>query len=169
MRMLSPLERNAMWPTRSAWSSDVWDDFFSDFDRMVDSIMRPLAATSTFSLAGDVQETEDHYLLSFDLPGVRKQDLKVEIKDHQLMISGERRDKKFQRIFTLPATINADKVEAHYEDGVLNIALPKTEKAKGRRIEIQSGKSGGLFSRLLNAGKKDADRVEREVKEAQAS
>ncbi len=55
---------------------------------------------------------------------------------------------KFERTFTLPETITADKIEAHYENGVLNVALPKAEAAKSRTVQIQT-EEGGFLSKLL--------------------
>ena len=68
----------------------------------------------------------------------------------------------FERSFTLPPTVSFDKIEAHFENGVLNVALPKAEAAKGRNIEIQSGQ-GGFFSHLLN-GKREEQKNSKDVK-----
>ena len=160
---------NWMWPSRRT-PSVFGDDILNDFDRMVDSLMRPTSATNVnFLPSCDIDESKDHYLVSFDMPGVKKDDIQIEVKDNTLMIAGERNKEvknaehegymrhersygKFQRAFTLPGSVDASKIEAHYEDGVLNVAIPKTEASKGRTIEIQSGK-GGLFSRLLGTTK----------------
>jgi HSP20 family protein len=75
----------------------------------------------------------------------------------------------FKRSFVLPNTISADKVEARYEDGVLELYLPKTEVAQAKKIEIQSGK-GGIFDKLLGDRKqaqssnKDVPVSEKETK-----
>jgi HSP20 family protein len=60
---------------------------------------------------------------------------------------------KFSNSFTLPATVDPDKIEASLEDGVLTVALPKSTVAKPRSIESQAGK-GGVFSKLLGTDKK---------------
>lgn len=180
MTMLNPLNRGNVW-ARGSLSSGLMDDLFSDFDRMVDSLMTPTTTTSVnFTPTCDIRETKEHCLVSFDMPGIKKNDIKVEVNENQLMISGERNLEQranedegylrhermyghFQRTFVLPGSIDAEKTEAHYEDGVLNIALPKTEKAKGRSVQIQSGKGKGLFSKLLGE-KKEAEREVRDVK-----
>jgi len=148
------------------------DDFLGDFDKMVDNFVRPTMTGMNFTPSCDIRETKDHYLVSFDMPGMKKNDIKLEINENQLMVSGERNKQfqeneeegvlrhervygQFQRTFTLPTSIDAGKIEAHYEDGVLNIVLPKTEKLKGRSIQIQSGQSEGFFSKLLGSGKKE--------------
>jgi HSP20 family protein len=101
----------------------------------------------------DLVETDDAYRMHLDVPGVNKDDLKINFKDNQLTISGERASKQtdeneeyvrversfghFYRSFTLPRTVNAENISASYEDGVLTIHVPKTEEVKPRQIEIQ--------------------------------
>ncbi|MGZ3803407.1 MAG: Hsp20/alpha crystallin family protein [Pseudobdellovibrionaceae bacterium] len=163
MRVLSPISANWSWPRRSLSSSlpsEEMGDVFNNFDNIVDNFLRPTyggesARTANFQPHWGVSEGKDHYLVSFDIPGVKKEDIKIEIQGNQLSVSGERQREvservygKFEQTFMLPPTISADKIEAHYENGVLSIALPKAEAAKGRSIQIQSGKES-FFSRLL--------------------
>ena len=164
MRMLSPLSND--WSLRT-YSPMMVAEVFQDFDRVVDSFLKPTYAnTVNFQPNCDVSESDDHYLVSFDMPGIKKEDIKIEVQKNQLLISGERlrtqgseaglynerRYGKFERTFTLPATINPEKIEAQYEDGVLNIALPKAEAAKPKTIQIQTGQNS-FFSKLLGAKK----------------
>lgn len=112
---------------------------------------------NTFSPACEVSESENNYLMSLDLPGMKIENIKIEVADDILTVSGERSREKssedqgklqrfeksygfFKRSFQLPTTIDGSKVEARYQDGVLEVALPKTEKAKPRTIEVQKGK-----------------------------
>ncbi len=104
----------------------------------------------------DVNETDTHFMVSFDLPGVKKEEIKIECRDQVLMVSGERKKEKreevkgrlteerfsgnFMRSFTLPANVNFDQAEARFEDGVLQIALPKVEVAPAKQIPIKEGK-----------------------------
>ena len=167
MRMLYPLNLS---------SHLMEDSIFSDFDRVVNAMVTPkVAKTVGFRPACDIDESEDHYMLSFDMPGVKKEDLKIEVEGNNLIISGERQSTsatyhsekyygKFERSFTLPTSINAEKIEAHYEDGVLNIALPKAEHAKPRSIQIQTS-GQGLFGKLLGSKKENT----REVKDIKVS
>lgn len=163
MRTLMPY-----WNARSLAS-----DLFEDMDRFFDNFGR-LATTEvyderSFQPACEITESDDHFLMSIDLPGMKKDDIKVEVLDNVLTVSGERKrefasDKNekvqrfeksygfFKRSFTLPTSIEVGKVEAHYEDGVLELYLPKTQAAKPRPIHIQSGKSG-IFAKLLGAKK----------------
>jgi HSP20 family protein len=140
-------------------------DIFSEFDRVVDSFLQPTyARTVNFQPSCDVNETEGHYLISFDMPGVKKDDIKIEVKDNQLLVSGERHrlsegneaSDKFERTFSLPNSVNTEKIEASYENGVLNVALPKAEAAKARTIEIQSGQTG-FWSHLIGSRKEAKD------------
>ncbi len=178
MRMLSPISIDLAWPRRT--QSPVAMDMFEDFDRIVDTFLRPtFAHTVNFQPSCDVNETKDHYLVSFDMPGVKKEDIKIEVQGNELVISGERQRElseqdgettlrversygKFERSFTLPASINSEKIEAHYENGVLNVALPKAEAAKSRTVQIQTGQ-GGLLSKLLGS-KKETTKEMKDVK-----
>lgn len=179
MRVLSPLSTEWAWPRRSL-SSEIMGDVFDEFDHLVNALVRPTyAATVNFQPSCDINETKDHYLVSFDMPGVKKEDIKIEVQNNQLVISGERQREvkeedgettlrhervygKFERTFTLPNSINTDKIEAHYENGVLNVALPKAEKAKGRTVQIQTGQNS-LFSKFLGS-KKDGSKELKDVK-----
>jgi HSP20 family protein len=106
--------------------------------------------------------------MSFDLPGVKRDDIKIDFKDGNLTVSGERKsetEKKekssyrserfygsFSRSFQLPAGVKPDQVEAHYADGVLRVTVPKAEAAKAQQIKIGEGKPG-LWDKLLGTKK----------------
>ncbi len=182
MRMLSPLSEQ--WPLsrRNLSPSLMVSDVFEDFDRIVDSLTRPTYANTVgFLPTCDINETKEHYLISFDMPGVKKEDIKIEVQGNTLQISGERKREmkesnaeetlrhervygKFERTFELPKTINAEKIEALYDNGVLNVALPKAEAAKGRTVQIQTG-DAGFFSKLLSNKKEGA----KELKDVKVS
>ncbi len=98
----------------------------------------------------DINETEDAFAVKAELPGVDKDDVSVDIDNGVLTIRGEKKvetkDKKrhriecaygsFVRSFTLPQSVNMDKVEAEYKNGVLNLTIPKSEEAKPKQIEV---------------------------------
>jgi HSP20 family protein len=172
--MLSPFSTDQSWPRRS-FSSDLIADVFNDFDRIVNSVARATSYANTvgFQPSCDIHETKDHYLVSFDMPGVRKEDIKIEVQGNNLVISGERQSEiregddestllhekvygKFERTFALPTSVNADKIEAHYENGVLNVVLPKEESVRGRTIQIQTGQNG-FFAKLLGSKKENKE------------
>jgi HSP20 family protein len=105
--------------------------------------------------AMDLLETADHFVLRADLPGMTQEDVKIELEDSTLTVSGERKseheDKQegyyrverafgsFSRSLTLPKGIDADAVTANFENGVLEIRVPKPEERKPRRISIAVG------------------------------
>jgi HSP20 family protein len=102
--------------------------------------------------AVDVLESKDAYIIRTELPGMKREDIKVEVKDGTLVLSGESKSEKpvegveyrhvervaakFWRSFTLPETAKPDGIEATYKDGILEIRVPKAEEAKPRQIEI---------------------------------
>lgn len=150
MRLLTPY-----WNTRKL-SSDMFGDIDQLFDRMTSEQSYD---ERNFTPACEIAESDDYYLMSVDVPGMKKEDIKIDVTDNILTLSGERKressasDKHkvqrfeksygfFSRSFTLPTIVESGKVEASYEDGVLEIFLPKSQKAKPRQVEIQSGKKG---------------------------
>lgn len=162
MRILTPYFANR------SLASDLFDEMDRFFDDWGPMPTKQVYDERNFNPACEVAETDEHYLMSVDLPGMKKEDIKIEMSDNVLTVSGERkRDSSgktqrfqryersygfFKRSFSLPSSIEADKVEARYEDGVLELYLPKTQAAKPRHIEIQSGK-GGIFDKLLGSRK----------------
>jgi HSP20 family protein len=101
----------------------------------------------------DISETDGEYQIKAEIPDVKKEDVKVTLEDGVLTIQGERKQekeekgKKFHRIersygsfvrtFSLPDVIDEEKVKAEFKDGVLNLHLPKSEKAKPKAIEVK--------------------------------
>lgn len=168
--------------TPMTWNMRDFDDMFERAFRNPFSLLEELRPamsneSSWMQPNFDVDETDQAYLLSVDLPGVKKEDIKVDLTENVLTISGERKHEheektrgtrryeraygQFQRSFTLPQTVEVDKVEANLEDGVLRIALPKSEQSKPRSIEVQPGK-GGFFSKLI--GSKKEEKKTQEIK-----
>ena len=103
--------------------------------------------------AMNVRENENEFLLELAAPGLKKNDFKVRIENDALSINVEKEEKReenepdysrreysynsFQRFFSLPGTVNAEKIEAKYEDGILKLVLPKTEEGKKQYREIK--------------------------------
>lgn len=103
----------------------------------------------------DITEDEKEYLIKAQLPEVKKDDMKVSVQDGILTIAGERKSEKeeknkkfhrvewaygsFSRSFTLPEDADADKVAGDFKDGVLKVHVPKSEKAKPKKIEVKVG------------------------------
>jgi len=103
----------------------------------------------------DVFEDKDAVRISLEIPGVSPDDVKISLEQNTLTISGEKKqvtEEKAERVhryertygsftrrFTLPATVEAEKITAKAEHGVLNIVIPKAEKAKPREIAVKVG------------------------------
>jgi HSP20 family protein len=109
--------------------------------------------TLEWSPSADISETEKEYLIRAELPGVRKEDVKVNLADGMITIEGERKQEKdekgekfhrverfygsFSRRFSLPDHIKAEAVRSEYRDGVLSVHIPKTDKEKAKQIPVQ--------------------------------
>ena len=101
----------------------------------------------------DIVEHSNNYTLTMDLPGLKKDDVNISVKNNLLRISGEKKNEKeekqknyhrreryfgkFERVFNLGNEIDKEKVEANFKDGVLKIDLPKAETAKPKEIEVK--------------------------------
>ena len=110
------------------------------------------AAATTWTPPVDIYETPETIVIKAELPGVTREDVDIQIQDSTLVLRGERRFAKdvkeesylrieraygpFHRSFTLPATVQQDKVRAVMRDGVLELELPKADSAKSKRITI---------------------------------
>jgi HSP20 family protein len=108
----------------------------------------------------DLYETEDAFVLKAELPGFSKEDLQIEFHDHRLTLRGERQREnevkeeqyhrleraygRFERAFRLPTTVDAEKIQASFKDGVLELRLPKSEAAKPKRIAIREAEKAAV-------------------------
>lgn len=151
----------ALTQSSQPWGSflNEFDSMFREFDRMLDPFRNRVVSYQ--SSAYDVDETDSEFLLSCDLPGMKKSDIDIQVTGNRLTISGERKTEKkskqdqyterrygrFQQSFNLPDNIDTDKLEASYEDGVLYLALPKTESSQAKHVEISE--KGSLLKRLI--------------------
>ena len=103
----------------------------------------------------DISETQQQYDIRAEIPGMKKEDIKVAVNKNVLTLSGEKKEEKkvedkkyhrvesyygsFQRSFVLPDGIKADKVTADFKDGVLMVTVPKSEETKEKTVEIKVG------------------------------
>jgi HSP20 family protein len=101
----------------------------------------------------DILEDDNRYCLNIDLPGIKKEDVKINYTNGQLSISGERKMEseekntkyhraersygKYYRSFTLPQKIKENEIDAEFKDGQLKISIPKSEEAKPKQLEIK--------------------------------
>jgi HSP20 family protein len=132
-------------PRRHFWNTHSF--FEKELDKLLDT-----KGEEFYTPVCEITETEKQYAVSIDIPGMKKEDISLEVKENQLFVTGERkwesksekdnvlrsekRYGKFSRVFTLPQNVNAEMIEARFENGVLEIFLPKEEKAQARKISI---------------------------------
>lgn len=141
----------APWSALDRWSN-LRDDLNSFFDLPFSSSFgRPGQLFTGWSPALDLYESGDHLVAVVELPGMRKEDIDISLHDGTLTISGERKrestngDKAqrteryfgtFRRSISLPTRVDAGKVSATYQDGILRVTLPKAEEAKPKQIRV---------------------------------
>jgi len=141
----------ALWRNRGSLFRPTFDDFvekfffgWPSFDKESDISWNPRV---------DIHETNDDILIDVELPGIVKKDIKVEVKDNMLTITGERKQErkvegteccrserhygKFERTFSLTDTVDADKINAAFKDGILTLTLPKIEKVKPKEVSVE--------------------------------
>lgn len=142
-------------PELSNWSSfDRLSSLRDEVNRLFDFTWpsRDSGLFSGWSPALDVFDDKDNFVVTVELPGLKKEEINLSLHDGVLTISGERKHErdekeggtfrseryfgKFQRSVTLPAAVDANKVAANYKDGVLTVELPKAEEAKPKQIAV---------------------------------
>ncbi|MBN1959194.1 MAG: Hsp20/alpha crystallin family protein [Desulfuromonadales bacterium] len=140
-----------------------WDPF-REMEEMLDPYSRsldwPFRGGRNLNTKGadwaprvDISETDAEFCIKADVPGIKREDVKINIEDHILTISGENKREKeekgekfhrveryygsFQRSFTLPENVDEEKIDAGFKDGLLTLTIPKTEAAKPKSIEVK--------------------------------
>ena len=128
----------------------------ADFDEWFRSPIAGLPALARFfdlgnamgssvgSLATDILEDKDNYYARFEIPGVKKEDVKIELHDRLLTVNVEKKEKRgetessftYTRSISVPDSVKPDVINARLEDGILTVTLPKTEERKPRAIEV---------------------------------
>ena len=130
------------------------------------------AMTTAWAPALDISERKDAYLVTVELPGLKPEDLDITMEDGLLTIQGERHfandssEQKFHRVerrygafrrsITLPAHVMAEGIEASFEDGVLQILVPKAEEAKAKRVQVRPGRTEISAASSEGASSQDA-------------
>ncbi len=156
--------RRANEPTQDVLSglsrlSRLMDDALAGFDGE--------AVGSAWTPTVDVREDRDHVVIAMDLPGVRPEDVKISLENQVLTVRGERQQVSeqkeerwhrwersygsFERSFTLPSTVDADRIEATTDNGVLTLRLPKSEKARPREIQVRVRPGSGAGPETISA------------------
>jgi HSP20 family protein len=132
-----------------------------EFDRLFREAFSPASgegevSTRTWAPPVDIYENGDSLVLKAELPGINPDDVEIRVEDNTLYLKGERKFEKdvkeqnyhrversygtFTRTFTLPNSIDSEKVNASYKDGVLTLTMPKKEEAKPKTIKINVNK-----------------------------
>ena len=131
------------------------EPFSSDIYRLFNTLFDDEPQSNRWVPAMDLVESDDHFVLKADLPGLSQDDVAIEIRDNTLTISGERKSEyeqrergwyrverstgRFSRSLSLPEGIDPDGVTAGFDRGVLEVRIPKPEQRKPRRVEIRAG------------------------------
>jgi HSP20 family protein len=144
------------WRPVQSFFPQIWD-IQNEINKVFNNVVSPFSSEEgerrgTWSPSVDIAETEQEIVVSADLPGLNKEDIRVNVQNNALTFSGERKQETksegsnyhrlersygfFSRSFTLPATVKADGIQAAYKDGVLRLTLPKVEEAKPRQIAV---------------------------------
>ncbi len=157
MSQLLPERRSRLAPER-------WEPL-REFEQVTDRMRRlldqtfggfdwpsALMETGGWSPNVDIEESDDAYVVEAELPGVKRDDVSIELVGNELAITGEvkerrregavrrqtRRTGRFDYRVTLPDHVDADRIEANLTEGVLTVRAPKSERAQRRRIEVKS-------------------------------
>lgn len=144
-------------PVLTPWSgfgrlSDLRDEIDRLFEAPLSELGRLPSVLSGWTPAIDLIENKENVIVRAELPGMKKEDIEVNLHEGTLNITGERKSEKkgeegglyrserffgrFQRAISLPAAVAGDKVKAEYKDGILTVTLPKTEEAKPKQIDV---------------------------------
>jgi len=153
-----PRRRRPVMRWHGAGPSEFWDPF-PEFAQMWNRMAQFFESSGqdggpdAWVPAVETDETDDAYLVRAELPGMKRDDVDVELRGNELRITGEvkeeekedaegkplrRRHGKFAYRTSLPADADAERIDAQLTDGILTVRLPKAAQARSRRIEIQS-------------------------------
>lgn len=113
---------------------------------------RPLSSLNGFRPVADVEERDDAYFVEIELAGVKPDDVDIEVSGRRLVVSGERKERervgilrtrertigRFHYEVTLPSDIDESEVDAHLDEGILSVRLPRPERDRPRRVEIST-------------------------------
>lgn len=165
--------------TRPQQSGDLFDALEREFQDMFQRLQGAMGddgegrglAQWRNSPAIDFEQEDDAYHLSIEVPGVKSQDLEVNVSDGALTVSGEKRTKReetedeercyrersygrFSRTIRLPEDVDEENISARFEDGVLEIEIPRNadKKPEARRIEVQSTAGGDTRQKVGKGG-----------------
>jgi len=143
---------------RTSWNLPSLSRFETEVGDLMEQFFGPrhnwMMATDEFEPRINFLETDTDYEVSVELPGMKAEDVHVELEGGQLRISGEKKEDReetgktfhrverrfgeFRRVIPLTMAVDADKISAEFKDGILTVKVPKTEEAKAKKIEIKT-------------------------------
>ena len=151
-------------------------DLATDMNSIVDSLFgaatgQPTELAAGFTPRMDIHEADDKFVITLDLPGVKPEDVHIDMNEDDLVIHGSRESNvethddrysrverwfgEFRRSVRLPRSVDREQISADYNDGVLSVWLPKSKTAATRKIEIRSGEAVAGGSRNTKALQSD--------------
>ena len=121
-----------------------WSGLETEIDRLFETVLGDYSAPANDRFPVDLYEDNDTFYVRAELPGVDRSDINVEVVDSYLNLTATRKAKEgeneqsftYTRSVAVPESVQADKVAASYQDGVLTVSLPKKEEAKPRKIAV---------------------------------
>ena len=180
---LTPWRRGSLAGSGGFGTTGSLFDLHRQVNRLFDDLFDQDADTGRGSMAApamDVHQSEDKLEITAELPGVREEDIDLTVEDGVLTLRGEKKYERtdeergyserrygtFERRITLPSNIDEDKCAADFKDGVLTITLPKSEKARGRRIPLGGGQQGAGQRTIEAQNDRENDRENRPMQQA---
>jgi HSP20 family protein len=130
------------------------EQFNEQFERLIDRVWSPTGAggAAPWIPLADIEETDDAWVVDLELPSVDRKDINVELRDKELVVTGAIKEKErkgvvrrrtrrtgdFEYRVTLPGQADEENIEANLHDGVLTVRVPKSDRARARRIEVKA-------------------------------
>ena len=133
------------------------DELMGRYSKPVDWPLRGegqlMSRTSDWAPRVEISETNEKFIVKAEVPGIDRKDIKINVEDHVLSLSGENKQEKkeegekftrveryygtFCRSFSLPENVDEEKIDAVFKDGLLTLSIPKTESSKPKAIEVK--------------------------------
>jgi HSP20 family protein len=130
------------------------EQFNEQFARLMDTVWSPTGAggAAPWIPLADIEETDDAWIVDLELPSVDRKDINVELRENELVVTGEIKEKErkgvlrrrtrrtgdFEYRVALPGQADDENIEANLHDGVLEVRVPKSDRARARRIEVKA-------------------------------
>lgn len=161
--------RATIYPVKNFYQRPMFWGLDRDLKDVLENMENIWSGTEALANRSDFTETDQSYFLSVDVPGLNKSNLEIHVEGDFVVIKGKRKlnlhgstetEQSLSESFVLPKNVDLEKIQAHCEDGVLYLALPKLEKARPKKIEISDGDHKSSWKNLLGGGlftKKDSE------------